>query len=209
MQGTKEQLSKSIIEQLPQIPYIVDQVGLAIDKVFEKLQTEEALKVLEDTLSVIDYTLKVSQPQFFKTHLVLVSLLASISSKLSEEELSKFDTASGTFKQKFEQYRIDKSNVEKVGEYKATTMHLTNLAQNEQDLFTLSILNINSLLEKFLNMKQEVALDEDYKKMTQYTVMGYAVVEVNLRMILNNINLLQPSRDAYNRFMILLNKFSY
>ena len=88
------ELENSIIEGLPQIPYIIDQVGAALKWAHEELKEAEYEELLRVVLDVANYTKEVSEPNFYKTHLIIASVLSALKNPKENKKFEVFDTAS-------------------------------------------------------------------------------------------------------------------
>ena len=87
----KSKLEKGIIELLPQIPYVIDQVGEALKWVKEELSEGEYNKTLKVAYDVAQYAKEVSDTNFFKTHLVIASILSNIEDPMADKRFEIFD----------------------------------------------------------------------------------------------------------------------
>ena len=85
-----EKLEKSLYEILPQIPYVIDQVGDALKWVKEECKEGEYYKILSTAYEVSQFVADISNPNFFKTHLVLASILSNIKDVTQDEKFEKF-----------------------------------------------------------------------------------------------------------------------
>lgn len=200
-------LEKSIIEVLPQIPYVIDQVGEALKWAKEEVPAGSYDKVLKIAYDVALYAKDTSDRNFFKTHLVIASILSNIENALEQERFSTFDTASKSAEKSLKALNIPQEEIEKRGCFKAVLMHLVPLAKESEDLFAVALIGIKHDLKEILDGLKNVDIkapitSEDYLK-----VLGYAFVIANVRMA--RLNLLDKVHAIYNEIEIMLNEMNY
>lgn len=200
-------LEKSITEMLPQIPYVIDQVGEALKWVKEETTDGAYNKALEVAYEVAEYAKSVSDPNFYKTHLVVASILSSIEDASEKERFSTFDTASKATEKSLKALYVSTESITKYGCFKAVLMHLVPLAKENEDLFAVALIGVKHDLQEILkgmekaNMKTPIT-SEDY-----ITVLGYSYVMANIRMA--KVSMLDKARKIYNDIEIMLNSVSY
>ena len=201
-------LEDSIIEQLPQIPYVIDQVGEALNWAKEVLPEGDYNHVLKTVYEVAEFTKSTSDPNFFKTHYVVGAILSNIKGALEDERFAKFDSPSKAVEKTLKALIIDPKDVEEKGCFKAIILHLIPLAKQNMDLFTLCLIgsknDLLSILEgmKGANVKSPIT-GNDY-----ITILGYALVMANIRMA--NLEMTNAAYKVYNEIAILLNNdFNY
>ena len=202
-----KKLEQGIIENLPQIPYIVDQVGEAMKWLKEEVSEEKYEEYLIKTSKVAEYTKNISEANFYKFHLVIASLLMGLGiNPLSEKRFEIFDSPSKSVETALKNLMEDPEVVKTRGCYQALTMHLSNLARTDQDCFIVILMFILCDLEELKagmtgDVKSPVTKD-DY-----INVLGYAFVIVNIEV--SNLPLRNEARDILNKIRILLNSLSY
>lgn len=204
-------LEKSIISELPQVPYVIDQVGEALKWAKETASDEgEYNKILEIAWEVTLYAKKISNPNFFKTHLIIASILAYIPNAISDERFKTFDTASKAVEKALTAITVDPELSEKKGCFKSLLLQLVPLAKENEEYFTLTLIGIKrDLLEikkgmEFLKPEERTPITpSDY-----ITILGYSLIMSNLRM--SNLKLLNTTYEKLNEIEIMLNKdFKY
>lgn len=200
-------LEKSITEMLPQIPYVIDQVGEALKWIKEETTDGVYNKALEVAYEVAEYAKSVSDPNFYKTHLVVASILSNIEDASEKERFSTFDTASKATEKSLKAFYVSTESITKYGCFKAVLMHLVPLAKENEDLFAVALIGVKHDLQEILkgmekaNMKTPIT-SEDY-----ITVLGYSYVMANIRMA--KVSMLDKARKIYNDIEIMLNSISY
>jgi hypothetical protein len=203
----KNDLMKSIIEELPQIPYVIDQVVVALDWAKETLTEGEYNKVLRVAYKATEYTKKISNPNFFKTHLITALILSNIEGALENEKFSTFDTASKATEKALRALTVDKEQIEARGCFKAILLHLIPLAKTNEDLFALSLIGIKEDIEDIVIGLRSADVKTPITAQDYVTILGYTVVMDNIRMA--NLNLLNNTYEIYNSIVTLLNELSY
>ena len=89
-----EQLEKALIESVPQIPYVVDQIGFAMKWAKEAQDEGTYYNTIAHALEVAKYVHAVSEANFYKVHLVIGALLMDIDNPVADERFKPFDSAS-------------------------------------------------------------------------------------------------------------------
>jgi hypothetical protein len=194
---------KSIIEKLPQIPYVLDQVGEALDWAKEVLDEGEYNKMLKVTYDVTDYVASISDPHFFKVHYVVATILSNIPDVLENEKLAKFDSASGAVIDALKALIVSPDTIEEKGCFKSVMLHLIPLAKKNMDLFAISLIGIKNDLQTIVEGMAKAKIKTPITGNDYITVLGYALVIANIRM--SNLALTGGSYKIYNEITIMLN----
>lgn len=201
-------LEKSILAELPQIPYVIDQVGEAFAWLKEDLEEGEYNRVLEQAWEVTNYAKSISDPNFFKIHLILGSMISEIPNALSNPKFAKFDTASKATENTVKKLVIDSKEVEKHGNIKALLLKLIPLAKEDESCFAVSLISIKQHLKEILKGMKPVGVKTPITSEDYVVVLGYALVMANIRMA--NIKMLDSTYQIFNSIEILLNtEFNY
>lgn len=205
-----EKLEKSIIEELPQVPYVVDQVGYALKWAKEVLNEGEYRKTLEVAQEVGQYIKKISEPNFYKVHLLVASILSYIPEAKTDERFKEFDTTSKAVEKALTAIIVDSKLSEEKGCFKSLLLTLIPLAKTNEEYFTIAIIGMkHDLLE--IKKGYEAAKVENKTPITladYTTILGYALIMANIRM--SNLKLLNETYEKVNEIEILLNNdFNY
>ena len=201
-------MRNSIMAELPQIPYVMDQVSDALDWA-EGIMTESKFEhTLRVTLDVAKYVKSISDPNFFKTHLVVGSILAKIPNVLKEEKFARFDTASKAVEKAVEALVEPESEVEKRGPFKSLAIHLIPLAQAKEEYFILELIEIKHNLKEILDGMKPVNVKTPITPKDYIYLLGIALVMANMRMA--NLKFSNEAYKVYNEIEIMLNNdFNY
>lgn len=199
-----QNLEKSIIEKLPQIPYVIDQVGEALDWAREALNEGEYINLLKLTYEVAEFTTKISNPSFYKTHYVIATILSGIEDVKENERFSKFDSASKSVEQTLDAITISPKSIEENGCFKAIMLHLLPLAKDNMDLFTLGLMGIKHALQPVLKGLKDAEIKTPITGNDYVTILGYALVIANIRMA--NISMSNEAHKVFNEISVMLNK---
>lgn len=175
-------LEKGIIELLPQIPYVIDQVGKAMEWAKEEYEEGTYYKNIEFTLNVAKYVTKISEPKFYKTHLVVAALLMDIPNVLDNPKFEVFKTPSKSIENTLENIVIKPELNEKYGCFKGLSIHAANLARVNQEYLAILLYSILSDLEEVTRGMEKMDIKtpitaEDYVK-----ILGYSYVMQNLKL---------------------------
>ena len=203
-----EQLEKALIESVPQIPYVVDQIGFAMKWAKEAQDEGTYYNTIAHALEVAKYVHAVSEANFYKVHLVIGALLMDIDNPVADERFKPFDSASKSVENTLQTLKVNEKTVEDYGCFKAMTMHVVQLAHKDEDCFVIYMLAMLKDLEDISRGMKEVGAKspitaEDYVK-----VLGYDLVMANIRM--SNLSLLNTTREVLNNITIKLNNdFKY
>ena len=201
-------LEKSILAELPQIPYVIDQVGEALKWVKEDLSDGDYTRLLEQTWEVTNYTRDISDTNFFKVHLVLGSLLSEIPDVLKNTKFEKFDTASKATENTIKDLIINPEDIQKYGNVKALLLKLIPLATKNPDCFAIFLISIKHHLQEILKGMKPVNVKVPITTDDYLIVLGYALIIANIRMA--NLKLLDRTYKIFNDIEILLNtEFNY
>lgn len=203
-----ENLEKSIINELPQIPYILDQVGNAIKWAKEALDEGEFNKALEVAWETTMYVKKISDPNFFKTHLVIASILSYIPDASKDERFASFDTASKAVEKALNAITVDPKLTEEKGCFKAILLTLVPLAKTNEECFTVSLIGLKHDLLEIKKGLGEANVKDPITSTDYVVILGYALVMANIRM--SNLKLLNNTYEKLNEIEIMLNNdFNY
>ena len=176
-----------IMANLPTSQFIVDLVGEAI-KVAGKKYPDEFETRLDIALRMSEYAKEVSQPLYYKAHLVIAPLVAG----LEASEVNKLETASGT--------------LSKACAPLGVFITAKTFKQKWKALFELSKVDVDVLGTALMFAK--VAVDKAFKEKDLYTLAGYAYIEVNIRQSGMFIN--HTVRKYYNEFAsVVLNQAEF
>ena len=203
MEEKIEKLKESIIEELPQVPYVLDQVGEALDWCIESHEEGVITKLLETALDVARYAKEISDPNFYKTHLVIAALLADIPNVFEDERFQKFNSTSGIVEKSVRNVTIDKSLIEKRGCFNSLNIHLTNISRVDENCMVVMLYGILHDLEEVVAGLKSVETKSPITPQDYITVLGYAYVMANLRMA--NLKLADRTKVLINKIEILLN----
>ena len=200
-------LEKSIYEVLPQIPYVIDQVGEALKWAKEVLKEGEYNKTLKVAYEVAQFAADISNPNFYKTHLVLASILSNIPNVLEEERFKNFDTASKATENAIKDLFLPPEDIEKHGCFKAILLHIVPLAKKDESLFAVALIGIKYDLLEIIEGMDKVEYKIPITAQDYVSILGYAVVMDNIRM--SNLALLNRTYAIYNGIIKLLNNIKY
>ena len=202
-----ETLEKSIIEKVPTIPYIVDQVGAAMKWTKETLPEDDYRKILGVALKVANYTSRTSSQNFFKTHLVIASLIANIEGVLEHDNFKIFDTASKSVENTCKDVIVPKELTLNNGCFKAISMHIVPLAKKDQDSLTIMLCGILQDLQEIAKGMEGTEEKAPITASDYVTILGYAWVIQNL--MHSKVNLYNEISSILNEILILLNNLNY
>ena len=204
---TIEKLEQSIYEILPQIPYVVDQVGEAIKWAKEELKEGELNKALKVAYEVAKFTASISNPNFFKTHLVVASILSNIDDVTKKERFKTFDTTSKSVEKALNDLLVTPERIKDLGCFKAVLLQLIPLFKKDEDLFTIALINIKFDLKEITDTLAQANIKEPITAKDYVTILGYALVIANIRMA--NLKMLDRTYSIYNDIVKLLNGLNY
>ena len=176
-----------IMANLPTSQSIADLVGEAINVAGAKYPDEFETR-LDIALRMSEYAKEVSQPLYYKAHLVIAPLVAG----LEASEVNKLETASGT--------------LSKACAPLGVFITAKTFKQKWKALFELSKVDVDVLGTALMFAK--VAVDKAFKEKDLYTLAGYAYIEVNIRQSGMFIN--HTVRKYYNEFAsVVLNQAEF
>lgn len=202
-----QNLEKGIIENLPQIPYIVDQVGEAMKWLKEEVDEDKYREYLVKTLKVSEYARSISEANFYKYHLVIASLLLGLGfDPTTDSKFSIFDSPSKSIENAFKMLTEDPETVQKRGCFNALSMHLAKLARDDQDLLNIILIFILCDLEE-LKAGIDTEIKAPITKDDYINLLGYAYVILNLEV--SKLNLLNKTQETLNKIRIILNSMSF
>lgn len=202
-----ELLEKSIIELLPPVPYIVDQVGAAMNWVKSVVEEGEYLKSLRVALKVAEYTAKVSNPNFYKSNLIIASLLSNVPNATEDEKFKIFDTASKSVEKMLKSVVVESKLQEDKGCFKALTLHLIPLFENDQDAAVVMLCGIWEDLEDIARVLDKAEVKTPITREDYVIILGYTVVLGNI--YASKPNILNETGSILNEIQIILNRLSY
>ena len=199
-------LEKGILEKLPPIPYIVDQVGAAMEWLKSEKEETEYLKALRTALKVTDYTVLNSNVNFFKTHLIVASLLSGIPEATKNEKFKIFDSASKSVEKTLEKIVVDPVAQEKRGCFKSLVLCMAPLVNENQDYLAVMLLGILEDLEEITSGMQKANVTSPITREDYVIILGYSMVLSNLYSMKG---LLQSTLSILNDIQIILNNLNY
>lgn len=202
-----ENLEKSIIEELPQIPFVVDQVGEALSWAKEELEEGEYNHVLKVTFDVTKYVKSISEPNFFKTYLVVAAILSSIPDVMTKEKFKKFDTASNAVTNALTNLIVKPENVQKYGCFKAVLSNLVPLHAKDERIFTVALIGIKHDILAITEGMKQTNVKTPITAQDYVSILGYALVMANIRMA--NLELENKTHCIYNDILVILNDLNY
>ena len=198
-----EELKKGILEEVPQIPLIIDQVSEAIDWCIEEQPEDELVCVLRAGLDVAKFLKKISDPNFYKTHILIASLLVCLPNKAEDSERFRiFESASGSVRKALEELRVPKEEIDKRGGFNALTVKLATLGRTNQDYLGVSFYSILETLKLMVEGMKEGKVKSPITPQDYIMTLGYAYVLANLRM--SGIELRDDVRAIMNEIEIIL-----
>lgn len=203
MEEKIELLRKAIIEELPQIPYVIDQVDDAINWSIESHDEGVIIKTLEATVDVAKYIREISDTNFYKTQYVIASLIGDIPNVLEDERFARFKTASGIVEKAINEIKMEEGLVESRGCFNALNIHLTRLARINEDSFVVALYGILHDLKDVVKGLKETGEKKPITPQDYITVLGYAYVMTNLRMA--GLQLLEKTQLVINEISVILN----
>ena len=203
MEEQFELTRKAILEELPQIPFIIDQVSDAIDWCIEEHETGIVARLLDTALDVAKYAKEISERNFYKTHLVIAALIGDIPDVLTKERFDKFKSASGIIEKAIKNVIIDPQLIQDRGCFNALSIHLANLARTDEECLNVVLYGILHDINDIVGGLKEVGQKAPITPQNYITILGYAYVLANFRMA--NLSLLNHTRDLINKISIVLN----
>lgn len=200
-------LEQSILGELPQIPFVMDQVGAALDWAQSELTEGEYNRMLDTAWSVTLYVKSISEPAFFKTHLVIAAILSFLKDPKENEKFKQFDTASKSIEKDLDKISILPKDIEDRGCFKAIMLNLIPLAKENQELFSVALIGIKHDILAITEGMKKANVNSPITPQDYITILGYSLVMANIRM--SNLSLLNKTYEIYNEIEVLLNKLKY
>ena len=200
-------LEQSIYEVLPQIPYVIDQVGSALQWAKEELSEGDYYKTLKITNEIAEFAASISNPNFFKTHLVVAGILSSIPDVLTKERFKEFDTTSKAVENALKAISIPPEKVKERGCFKSVLLQLIPLAKQDETLFALALIGMKNDIQEVIEGMEKANVKEPITSKDYITILGYALVMANIRMA--DLKLLDRTYKIYNEIAKLLNGLNY
>lgn len=194
---------RAIIEQLPQIPFIIDQVGEAVDWCIEEHDEGITSRILDTSIDVAKYVTKISEPKFYRTYLVIASLIGDIPDVLTKERFEKFKSASGIIEKTIKSIVVDPKLIEERGCFNALSIHLATLARTNEEALNVVLYGILYDVKDITEGLKKIEQKAPITPQNYITILGYAYVLSNLRMA--NLNLLNDTKMILNEISIILN----
>ena len=198
-----QNLKRAIMEEIPQIPFVQDQVGFALKLCVEYHREADVVKVLEAALEVAKYVKSISEINFYKTHLLVASLIGDIPNIIEDDRFKVFKTASQSVEKAIQKVSVDPKLMEERGCFNAITIHLTRLAKEDEECFVIMLYGILYDLKEVIAGMKKAGVKAPITPQDYITIMGYAYVMANLRMA--NLSLLFTTKDVINEIEIILN----
>ena len=199
-------LEKGILEKLPAIPFIMDQVGAAMEWLKSEKEESEYLKALRVALKVVEYTVTNSNVNFFKTHLIVASLLSGIPEATKNEKFKIFDSASKSVEKTLEKIIVNPKIQEDKGCFKALILHMAPLVNENQDYLAIMLLGILEDLEEITNGMRKANVKTPITREDYVIILGYSIVISSLYTVKG---LLSSTASILNDIQIILNGLSY
>ena len=199
----REALRSAILAEVPQIPFLIDQVDKAITWCIEGHDDGVVNKLLSTAVEVARYVKEVSDLNFYKTHLVVAALIGDIEGVTEDPQFNIYRTASHAVENSIKKITIDPALIAERGCFNALNIWLTDLAKKDEHAFVVMLYGILSDLEEIVEALKAVDSKNPITPQNYITVLGYAYVMANLRMA--NLNLLDKTRVLINRIEVLLN----
>ena len=203
MEEKVKALSAAIIAELPQIPFIIDQVSDAINWCVESHEAGVVTKLLETALDVAKYVKEISDPHFYRTHLVIASLIADIPNVLEDERFNQFRTTSGAVEQAVKSIVVAPDLLSQRGCFNSLNIHLAQLAKVDENCLVVMLYGILHDLKEITDVLKEAGTKAPITPQDYITVLGYAYVMSNLRMA--KLPLISRTKAIINKIEILLN----
>lgn len=197
-------MEKEILEKLPQVPIVIDQVGHAIKWVREVEDEGKALSTLRFTKMVQEYVSTISDKMFYKTHLVIGALLFDINNVFEDERFNVFKTASGEVERVLRTLKLDEKFQEEKGCFKALSLQLAKMAKEDEECFCVSLLSILNDLQDISRGMKEVGVKTPITPADYIKVLGYSYAISGISKI--HFNILDTTGSVLNKVYIELNE---
>ena len=203
MQETIELLKKEILTQVPQIPFVIDQVSTALDWCVKAHDEGDIVKLLKTSLDVAKYVKEVSDPNFYKTHLLIASLIGEIPNVTEDEKFKIFQTASRSVEETIKDVVIDQKLMEDRGCFSAMNIWLCQLARKDMDKFIVVLYGILNDLKETVDVMKEANVKSPITPNDYIKILGYAYVTFNLKV--SNLGLWDRAKVILNEISQILN----
>lgn len=183
---------KMVMELLPQIPFVMDQVSNAVNYVEE--HTPDKLKdALALAYEVGKYAQKTSSEHYFKYDLIIMALLKHIG--IDDLLKDKIIEVGSKVQQGLELLTITDDKLKEYGTAKATLNKLIEVYKTDKELL---VVMFNELIN---------TLEEAKEHLNKETILSIAIVEANLR--LNRLELNNNINAYYLHLLKILNKLKF
>jgi len=186
----EQKLIQSITSELPQIDFVVDQVGAALALAADTLTESQFHRALRIATNVTKFAKETSEPQYFKYNLIITTLLKDVQNLEAHTGFKTFDTISNVVSKNIAELKTTEDEKSR-GFYKGEVLKLARLFNANQELFLVEVLTLTDDLQS-LDLEAEV---HPY-------LLGCAFIDANLRMC--NFELLSSVQTYYNKFMSVL-----
>ena len=203
MEEKFELLKKAILAEVPQVPFVIDQVGAAIDWCIDGHEEGVVAKLLEAALDVAKFVRTVSEPNFYKTPLLIASLIGDIDGVLEDERFKMYQSASGSVEKVIKAILVDQKLIEQYGCFKALTIHLAQVYRINEEYLMLLLYGILYDLKEITAGLKATGTKAPITPQDYISVLGYAYTIGNFKM--NGFNLLGYTRSLINEIDIILN----
>lgn len=196
-------LKKAIMAEAPQVPFVLDQIGAAIDWAIEGHEEGGIIKTLETALDVAKYVKSISEPNFYKTHLLITSLIGDIEGVLEDDKFKMYQTASGATEKAIKSIILDKGLIEKYGCFKALGIHLAQVYHINEEYLMLLLYGILHDLKDITAGLKQANVKAPITPQDYISVLGYAYAIQSFK--ISNFNLLNETKALINEISIILN----
>ena len=207
MQEQIELLKKDILTQVPQVPFIIDQVGAAIDWCIEEHDEGDVVKLLRTSLDVANYVRETSQPNFYKTYLLIASLIADIPNVLEDEKFKMYQTASKSVENTITDIIADKKLIEERGCFNGMNIWLCQLARKDMEKFIVVLYGILNDLKEITSAMETVQVKEPITPEDYIKILGYAYVMFNIQV--SNLGLWDRAHVVVSEISRVLNSIKF
>ena len=197
-------MEKEILESLPQVPIIIDQVGHAIKWVKDVEDEGKALSTLRFAKLVEDYAFRISERMYFKTHLLIGALLFDLDNVFEDKRFGMFKTASGEVEKVLRTIHLDEKLQEEKGCFKALMLQLSKMAKENEECFCIHLLSILNDLQEISRGMKKTGVKTPITPADYIKVLGYSYSLGNIKA--PHFNLLDTTGDIINKIYIELNE---
>lgn len=179
---------QKIMANLPTSQFVVDLVGEAIKVSEKEFKSSDFERRLDIAYKMSVYAKEVSQPMYYKTHLVVAPLVAG----LEASQINRLETASGT--------------LSKACAPLGVFVRKPFFKDRWHAMFELSKVDVDVLAAAFMFATEELRDAVTHNNL--YVMTGFAYIEVNIRQSGMFIN--HTIRKFYNEFAsIVLNQAEF